>query len=141
MANSEWRIGDLHALLAPHYPLLTIHHPLFATRAFLPLFPERADFQLKAPGAARLLVKLPVRGCDRRRRHQQIRIVERFLAPELLAAFAHPGGIRLILRRRISSQSRHRYSRRRRSLRRSHFASAFLRSPSGLSSLSARNDG
>src|SRR3981189_3574454 len=28
----------------------------------LPLFPERADFQLKGPGAARLLVKLPVRG-------------------------------------------------------------------------------
>src|SRR5882672_11186170 len=59
----------------------------------LPLFTEGADFQLKGPGAAGLLVKLPIRGCDRRRRHQQIRIVERFLAPELLAAFAHPGGI------------------------------------------------
>src|SRR5512140_673145 len=38
----------------------------------LPLFPERADFQLKRPGAARLLVKLPVRGGNRRRRHQQV---------------------------------------------------------------------
>ncbi len=64
-----------------------------ANVAILPLFPERANFQLKGPGAARLLVELPVGRRDRGRRHQQIRIVERFLAPELLAPLAHPGGI------------------------------------------------
>src|ERR1700722_19906239 len=70
---------------------------LFAIRyspfASLPLFPERADFKLERPGAARLLVKLPVGGRDRRRRHQQIRIIERLLAPELLAALPYPCGV------------------------------------------------
>src|SRR5258708_32467549 len=70
--------------------LLAIRYSPFASS---PLFPERADLELKRPGAARLLVKLPVGGCDRRRRHQQIRIVERFLAPELRPALAHPGGV------------------------------------------------
>src|SRR5216684_4280105 len=59
----------------------------------LPLFPERADFELECPGAARLLVKLPVGGRDRGGWHQQIRIIKRFLAPELFPALAHPGGI------------------------------------------------
>src|SRR5258708_37794095 len=73
--------------MAPSQVLLTM------TKAVLPLFPERADFKLEGPGAAGLLVKLPVSGCDRGRRHQQIGIVERFLAPHLLAALAHPCGI------------------------------------------------
>src|ERR1700737_5095648 len=59
----------------------------------LPLFPERTDFKLKGPGAARLLVKLPVRRRNRRRRHQQVRVIKRFLAPELFAALAHPRGV------------------------------------------------
>src|ERR1700691_990091 len=59
----------------------------------LPLFAERAYFQFESPGAARLLVKLPIGSRDGSRRHQQIRIVERFLAPELFAPLAHPGGI------------------------------------------------
>src|SRR6202011_206870 len=68
-------------------------HSPFAIRVFLPLLPERADFQFKCPGAARLLVQLAVRGRDRGRRHQQVRIVERFLAPKLFAPLAHPGSI------------------------------------------------
>src|SRR4051812_8816699 len=59
----------------------------------LPLLAERANLQLKRPGAARLLVELPV-GCgDRGRRHQQIGTIECFLAPELLAALAYPSGV------------------------------------------------
>src|ERR1700745_2280055 len=58
-----------------------------------PLLAEWPDLELKGPGAARLLVQLPVGGGDGSRRHQQIRIVERFLAPELFAALAHPGGV------------------------------------------------
>src|SRR5580700_6498577 len=70
--------------------LLAIRYSLPAS---LPFFPERANFKLEGPGAARLLVELPVRGCDRSRRHQQIRIIQRLLAPELFPALAHPGGI------------------------------------------------
>src|SRR6202044_182802 len=71
-------------------PPFAIRYSLFA---FLPLFAERAYLKLESPGAARLLIKLPV-GCrDGRGRHQQIRIVERFLAPELFTPLAHPGGI------------------------------------------------
>src|SRR6476620_9879183 len=44
IGSGEWRIGK--------FP--------FAIRVLLPLFAERADFQLKGPGAARLLVKLPI---------------------------------------------------------------------------------
>src|SRR4249920_420784 len=62
-------------------------------RHVLPFLPERANFKLEGPGAAWLLVKLPVRGGDRCRRHQQIRILKRLLAPELLPALAHPGRI------------------------------------------------
>src|SRR3954469_8260659 len=43
-----------------------------------PFFAERPNFKLKSPGAARLLVELPVGGRDRGGRHQQIRVVERF---------------------------------------------------------------
>src|SRR3981189_1680011 len=67
--------------------------PAMTNKRALPFLAERANFQLKGPGAARLLVELPIGRGDRRRRHQQVRIVERFLAPELFAAFAHPGGI------------------------------------------------
>src|SRR5258705_12154890 len=67
---------------------------LFAIRnSHLPLFPERADFQFKCPGAARLLVKLPVGRRNRRRRHQQVRVIKRLLTPEPLATRAHPGGV------------------------------------------------
>src|SRR5580704_11952830 len=85
MASSEWRIGirNSHSLFATLYSLA----------ATLPLFPKRADFHLKSPGAARLLVELPVRGGDGGRRHQQIRVVQRLLAPELFASLPHPGGI------------------------------------------------
>src|ERR1700738_4226351 len=84
-ASSEWRVGKASIRYSP-----------FAIRLFsplLPLLPERANLEFKRPGAARLLVELPVRRRHRRRRHQQIRIVQRFLAPELFAAFAHPGGV------------------------------------------------
>src|SRR6266404_371812 len=67
--------------------------PAMTNERGLPLFPERADFKLERPGAARLLVKLPVGGGDRRRGHQQIGIVKRFPAPHLLAALAHPSGV------------------------------------------------
>src|SRR5260370_28001248 len=67
-------------------------YSLFATRV-LPLFPERTDFKLERPGAARLLIQLPVGGRNRRRRHQQVRVIERFLAPELFPALAHPRGV------------------------------------------------
>src|ERR1700730_2694911 len=77
-ASSEWR---MESPLAIRYRLV------------LPFFPERADFKLERPGAARLLVELPVGRRDRGRRHQQVRIIERFLAPELFAALAHPGGV------------------------------------------------
>src|SRR6202048_4883483 len=83
-ANREWRIANREG--STSYSQLDI-------RSFSPLFPERADLQLKGPGAARLLVKLPVGRRDRRRRHQQVRIVERFLTPELLPSLAHPRGI------------------------------------------------
>src|SRR5215471_6411688 len=56
----------------------------------LPLFSERADFKLERPGAARLLIKLPVSSRHRGWRHQQIGIIQRLLAPELLASLAHP---------------------------------------------------
>src|ERR1700742_770269 len=59
----------------------------------LPLFAERADFKFEGPGATRLLIELPIARCHRGRRHQQVRVVERFLAPELLAPLAYPGGI------------------------------------------------
>src|SRR6266403_4958816 len=67
--------------------------PAMTNERGLPLFPERANFKLERPGAARLLVKLPVRGGDRGRRHQQIGIIMGFLAPQLLAALAHPCGV------------------------------------------------
>src|SRR6478672_6280081 len=80
MASSEW--------LALHYsPFATHYSP------FLPLFAERADFHLERPGAFRLLVELPIGARDRGRRHQQVRIVQRLLAPYLFAALAHPGGV------------------------------------------------
>src|SRR5258705_219900 len=67
--------------------------PTMTNERGLPLFSERADFKLERPGAAGLLVELPVRGGDRRRRHQQIGIIKRFPAPHLLAALAHPCGV------------------------------------------------
>src|SRR5882757_9992509 len=70
----------------------SIRYSPFAIR-LLPLLAERANLQLKRPGAARLLVELPVGRRDRGWRHQQIRIVEAYLAPQRFAALAHPGGI------------------------------------------------
>src|SRR6266436_9871461 len=67
--------------------------PAMTNERGLPLFPERADFKLERPGAARLLVKLPVGRGNRGRRHQQVGIIKRLLAPHLLAALAHPGGV------------------------------------------------
>src|SRR6266403_288223 len=64
--------------------------PTMTNERGLPLCSERADFKLERPGAAGLPVELPVRGGDRRRRHQQIGIIKRFPAPHLLAALAHP---------------------------------------------------
>src|SRR2546423_11038592 len=45
-------------------------------RSPLPLLAERAYFQLERPGATRLLIELPIGFCDRRRRHQEIRVIE-----------------------------------------------------------------
>src|ERR1700750_2903835 len=71
-------------------PPFAIHYsPLPA----LPLLSERADFHFKGPGAARLLVELPIGARHRGRRHQEVRIVQRLLPPELLGPLAHPGGI------------------------------------------------
>src|SRR5258708_16335646 len=67
--------------------------PTMTNERGLPLFSERADFKLERPGAARLLVKLPVGRGNRGRRHQQIGIIKRFPAPHLLAALAHPCGV------------------------------------------------
>ena len=72
--------------------LFAIRYSLFAPSP-LPLFTERANFEFEGPGAARLLIKLPIRGGDGGGRHQQIRIVERLLAPELFAPLAHPGSV------------------------------------------------
>src|SRR6516165_9905019 len=59
----------------------------------LPLLAEGTDIELERPSTLRLLVELPVGGRDGCRRHQQIRIVERLLAPELLLSLSDPGGI------------------------------------------------
>jgi hypothetical protein len=42
----------------------------------LPLLAEGSDFQLERPGAAWLLIELPVGFRDRRRRHQEIGVIE-----------------------------------------------------------------
>src|SRR5260221_316204 len=83
MSNALWPHGS-----RPRKRLLTMRRS-----KTLPLLPQWTKLQLKRPGAARLLVELPIGRGDRGRRHQQVRIIERFLAPELLAALAHPGGI------------------------------------------------
>src|SRR5262245_49589929 len=64
-----------------------------ARTSSLPLFAERADFQLKGPGALRLLVELPVRLRDGCRRHQEIRIIQRVRPQRLDAPLPHPFGI------------------------------------------------
>src|SRR4029079_2531416 len=87
-ANSEWRVANREGGFTT--PPFAIRHSLFA---FLPLLAEWSNLEFEGPGAARLLVKLPVGRRDGGRWHQQIRIIKRFLAPELLAALAHPGGV------------------------------------------------
>src|SRR5579863_6199393 len=67
------------------YSLLTTHYSPFLT--------ERTYLELEGPGAPGLLVQLPIGRCNRSGRHQQIRIIQRFLAPKLLAALPHPGRI------------------------------------------------
>src|SRR5215207_135427 len=59
----------------------------------LPLLAEGAYFQLERPGALRLLIELPVGFRDRRRRHQQIRIVEGARPQRLKPPLAHPFGV------------------------------------------------
>src|ERR1700675_201860 len=59
----------------------------------LPLLAERADSQLERPRAARLLVEQPIGFCDRRRRHQEIRIVERIRPQRLNPSLPHPFGV------------------------------------------------
>src|SRR5882672_703651 len=56
----------------------------------LPFFAEGTYFQLERPGAARLLIELPVGLRDRRRRHQQVWIVERARPEGLDPPLAHP---------------------------------------------------
>src|SRR5882672_8358103 len=59
----------------------------------LPLLAKGTNFQLKGPGAARLLIELPVGLRDRRRRHQQIRIVEGARPERLDPPLPYPFGI------------------------------------------------
>src|SRR5262245_42654707 len=59
----------------------------------LPLLAEGADFQLKRPGALRLLVELPIGLCHGGRWHQEVGIVERIGTECLDAALPHPFGI------------------------------------------------
>src|SRR5690349_6784607 len=84
-ANSEWRVAN--GLGRSQF---AIRHSPFA---LLPLFAERADFHFEGPGAFWLLIELPIGSRNRGRRHQQIRIVERLLAPELRAPLAHPSRV------------------------------------------------
>src|SRR6267154_121925 len=59
----------------------------------LPLLAERAYFQFERPGALRLLIELPVGFRDRRRRHQEIGIVEGIRPKCLDPPLAYPFGI------------------------------------------------
>src|SRR6476660_9733817 len=59
----------------------------------LPLLTEGAYFQFERPGALRLLVKLPVGFRDRRRRHQEIGIVEGARPQRLEPPLPHPFGV------------------------------------------------
>src|SRR5712671_645143 len=59
----------------------------------LPLLAEWAYFQFESPGAARLLIKLPIGFRDRRRRHQEIRIVQRIRSQRLDPSLPHPFGV------------------------------------------------
>src|SRR5258708_23876238 len=59
----------------------------------LPLLAEGTYFQFERPGAAWLLIELPVGLCDRRRRHQEIGIVECTRPEGLDPPLAHPFGI------------------------------------------------
>src|SRR5690242_1550142 len=62
-------------------------------RAPLPLLAKWADLELERPGAARLMIELPVGFRDRRRRHQQVWIIERAWTESFEAPLAHPLGI------------------------------------------------
>src|ERR1700758_3933892 len=55
-----------------------------------PLFAEGTDFELKGPAAPRLLVKLPIGFCDRRRRHQKVGVVERIRPQRFQPPLADP---------------------------------------------------
>src|SRR5262245_1381437 len=59
----------------------------------LPLFAERADFELEGPGALRLLIELPIGFRDGRRRHQQIWIIQRVRPQRFDASLPYPFGI------------------------------------------------
>src|SRR5246127_65856 len=64
-----------------------------ARRERSPLLAEGADFQFKGPGAPGLLVKLPIGFGDRRRRHQEIRVVERIRPQRFQSPLADPFGV------------------------------------------------
>src|SRR5581483_166427 len=85
MANSEWRVAN-STISVP------IRHPI-SDCCYSPFLAERTNLHLEGPGALRLLVELPIGVRDRGRWHQEIGIVERFLAPDLRTALAHPGGV------------------------------------------------
>src|SRR5438270_795157 len=58
-----------------------------------PFLAEGAYFHFKRPGAARLLIKLPIGFRDRRWRHQQIGIVERVRPQRFDPPLPHPFGV------------------------------------------------
>src|SRR5229473_7755791 len=59
----------------------------------LPLLAEGSYFQLERPGAAWLLVELPVGFRDRRRRHQEIGVIEGTGSERLQPPLTHPFGV------------------------------------------------
>src|SRR5450432_650471 len=59
----------------------------------LPLLAEGTYLQLERPGAARLLVELPVGFRDRRRRHQEIGVIEGIRSQSLDPPLTHPFGV------------------------------------------------
>src|SRR5258708_6223120 len=87
MASSEWRIQQ--ASWFSYSLFATPYSPL----ALLPFLAERADFHFKGPGAARLLIELPIGCCNRGGGHQQVGIVPCLLSPGVFTPLAPPGRI------------------------------------------------
>src|SRR5260221_1856180 len=59
----------------------------------LPLLAEGSYFQLERPGTAWLLVELPIGFRDRRRRHQEIGVIEGTGSERLQPPLTHPFGV------------------------------------------------